>query len=186
VYKGEILHGAKTTCMEIGHIQVMPEGPLCGCGKRGCLEAVSSRLAIAANAAKAAYRGDAPHLKELSGTDIGEIRSGALAEAIGAGDTVVEQIVREAARQIGIALAGVVQLLGPDIVILGGGLVEAMPDLFVDQVSKSARKRVMPAFKDTFEVRVSKLEDDAVTLGAAAWVRHKFAQVKSEQPAAVV
>src|SRR5690606_11620102 len=126
VYKGEILHGAHMTCMEIGHVQVMPEGPLCGCGRRGCLEALASRLAIAANAAKASYRGEAGHLKQLGGTDLSEIRSGVLADAIKAGDKVVEQIVREAARHLGVAIAGVVQILGPDRVILGGGLVEAM------------------------------------------------------------
>lgn len=174
VYKGEILHGAHTTCMEIGHLQIMPEGPLCGCGRRGCLEAVASRLAIAANAAKAAYRGEAEHLKQAGGTDISQIRSGALAEAIGSGDEIVGQIVREAARHIGVAIAGVIHILGPDVVILGGGLVEAMPDLIVEQVTKTARKRVMPAFRDTFRVQVSELEDDAVALGAAAWARHKL------------
>ena len=62
VYEGKILRGAKSSCMEIGHIQVLPEGPLCGCGQRGCLEAVSSRLVIASQAAAAAFRGQAPHL----------------------------------------------------------------------------------------------------------------------------
>jgi len=175
VYRGEILRGAKTTCMEIGHVQVMPEGPLCGCGRRGCLEAVASRLAIAAMAAKAVFRGDAPHLKELAGTDISEIRSSALAESIKAGDKVVEEIVKEGARHIGVAVAGVVHLLCPDVIILGGGLLEAMHDVFIDQVSKTARKRVMPAYKDMFEVKGSKLGDDAVALGAAAWARREFA-----------
>ena len=87
----------------------------------------------------------------------------------------LREIVREAARQIGIAVAGVVHLMAPDVFVLGGGLLEAMHDAFIEQVSKSARKRVMPAYKDTFEVRGSKLGDDAVALGAAAWARRKFA-----------
>jgi glucokinase len=109
----------------------MPEGPLCGCGRRGCLEAVASRLSIAANAAKAAYRGEAPYVKEKGGTDITDIRSSVLADAILAGDKVIEQLVREAARQIGIAVAGIVHILSPDVIVLGGGLVEAMPELRV-------------------------------------------------------
>ena len=176
IYKGEILHGSRCTCMEIGHIQVMPEGPLCGCGRRGCLEAVASRLAIAANAAKAAYRGEAAHLNEAAGTDISSIRSGVLSAAIDADDKTVRDIVREAARHIGIAVAGVIHILSPDVIVLGGGLVEAMPDLFIEQVTRSARKRVMSAFKDSFEVVNSQLEDDAVTKGAAAWAQHKIAQ----------
>lgn len=183
VYKGEIFRGAHVTCMEIGHLQVMPEGPLCGCGRRGCLEAVASRLSIAANAAKAAYRGDAPYVKEKGGTSLSNIRSSVLADAITAGDTVIEQLVREATRQIGVAVAGIVHLLSPDVVVLGGGLVEAMPELCVEQVSKSARKRVMAAYKEQFKVCASKLEDDAVPLGAAAWARHEFAEVAASAPA---
>ncbi len=175
IYKGEILHGSHTTCMEIGHTQVMPDGPLCGCGRRGCLESLASRLAIAANAARAVYRGEAPKLKEIAGTDLAEIRSGALAEAIGADDKVVREIIKEAARHIGISVATVIHILSPDVIVLGGGLVEAMPDLFIEQVGKAARKRVMAAFKDTFRVEASELEDDAVALGAAAWAKHKLA-----------
>jgi glucokinase len=174
IYKGEILHGSHTTCMEIGHTQIMPDGPICGCGRRGCLESLASRLAIAANAARAAYRGDAPRLKELAGTDLAEIRSGALAEAIKADDKVVRDIVREAARHIGISVAGVIHILSPDVIVLGGGLVEAMPEIFIDQVGKTARKRVMTAFRDTFDVVASQLGDDAVALGAAAWAKHKI------------
>ena len=65
VYDGKILRGRTNSCMEIGHIQVMPDGPLCGCGLHGCLESVASRLAIASAAAQAAYRGQAPHLLEM-------------------------------------------------------------------------------------------------------------------------
>ena len=172
VYEGAILRGAKTSCMEIGHIQVMPEGPRCGCGRRGCLEAVASRLVIASRAAAAAYRGQAPHLLEHTGTDLADIRSGALAASIAAGDSVVELIVREAARHIGRAVASVVHLLAPDIVVLGGGLVEAMPDLFVSEVRETARKRVLSPFTNSFEVVPAALGDDAGVMGAAAWARH--------------
>jgi glucokinase len=158
--------------MEIGHVQVAPEGPLCGCGRRGCLEAVASRLAIASRAAAAAYRGQAPHLLEEVGTDVAKIRSGALAASIEAGDEAVESIVREAARQIGRAVAGAVHLLGPDVVVLGGGLVEAMTKLFVTEVSEAAKQRVLPSFADSFEVVAAKLGDDAGVMGNAAWAQH--------------
>lgn len=172
VYQGEIMRGATGSCMEIGHVQVVPEGPLCGCGRRGCLEAVASRLVIASKAAAAAYRGQAPHLLEHAGTDLTKIRSKALADSIAAGDTTVEVIVREAARQIGRAVAGVVHLLGPDMVVLGGGLVEAMPELFVTEVREAAQQRVLPSLSDTFKVVAAKLGDDAGAMGAAAWAQH--------------
>ncbi|MGL5096301.1 MAG: ROK family protein, partial [Planctomycetia bacterium] len=144
---------------------VEPTGLLSG----GTLERVASRLAIAAAAAQAAYRGEAPNLLRLSGTDLDEIRSGTLAEAIEAGDEVIADIVREAARAIGSAVAGVVHLLSPDVVILGGGLVEAMPDLFVDGVRDAARNSVLPTFVDSFTVVAAQLGDEATSRGAAAW-----------------
>lgn len=175
VYEGSIFRGAGASCMEIGHVQVDPEGPLCGCGQRGCLEAVASRLAVAANSAKAAYRGEAKHLLENAGTDLKEIRSGAIAEAF-KHDRVIEDIVKEAARQIGLAVAGVVHLLGPDVVVLGGGLVEALPGPFLEIVSDVANGRVMPAYRKSFKVREAELGDDAGVLGAAAWAEKQLAE----------
>jgi glucokinase len=172
VYNGEILRGKHSSCMEIGHIPVVPNGRLCGCGQHGCLEAEASRLSISSAAAKAAYRGEAPHLLELAGTDLADIKSGVLAEAIKRGDKTIERIVQHAARTVGTAVAAVVNLLLPDIVVLGGGLVEAMPDLFVNNVRQSANARVMPAFVDSFEVAAAQLEDDASATGAAAWAEY--------------
>ncbi len=171
VYEGKIVRGRKSSCMEIGHIQVMPDGPVCGCGRQGCLETVASRLAIASAAAQAAYRGQAPTLLKLAGTDISNMRSGVLAAAVEAGDEVVERIIRDAAAHIGTAVAGVVNLMAPDAVVLGGGLVEAMSGLFIEEVTRAARFRVMPAFVDTFEVIEAMLGDDSAVQGAAAWAQ---------------
>jgi glucokinase len=179
IYEGEILRGKTTSAFEIGHVQVMSNGPRCGCGQRGCLESVASRLAIASQSARAAYRGDAPHLLDVSGTDLAKIRSGTLSSSVKEGDEVVEEIIREAARYIGIAVANVVNLIAPEIVVLGGGLVEAMPELVVSQAARSANKRVMPAFQDTFQVVPAALEDDAGVLGAALWAEHAIEKAPS-------
>jgi glucokinase len=169
VYDGKILRGKNMSCFEIGHIQVNPEGIPCGCGRIGCLETAASRLAISAAAAMAAYRGEAPHLLAAAGTDLANIRSGVLADAIRAGDTVIERIVDQAAKLIGWAVGDVVNLLLPDVVVLGGGLVEAMPDILVEGVEEAARQRAAPPFAKTFKVAAAKLGDDAVVRGAAAW-----------------
>ena len=174
VYNGEIFRARKNSCLELGHIQVVPSGPLCGCGQRGCLEAVASRSAISAQSAQAAQRGDAPALFKACGTDLANIRSRDLLESIASGDTIIADIIAEAARQIGIATAGLINVLCPDVIILGGGLVEAMPDRFVEGVFKAARKRVMAPFRDTFKVVPAERGDDATALGAAAWAREAF------------
>ena len=168
VYEGRILRGKTSSCMEIGHIRVQSEGRLCGCGQRGCLETVASRLAISAEAAAAAYRGEAPHLAELAGTDLAQIKSGALAKAIQAGDEIVEKIVRNGARHLGSAVAGVVNLLAPDVVVLGGGLVEAMPDLYLGEVRKTVENRAMKTFAKSVKIVAAELGDNATVIGAAA------------------
>lgn len=175
VYEGGILRGRTGSCMEIGHLPVIVDGPLCGTGVRGSLEGVASRLAISAEAASAAYRGEAPHLLAAAGTDLAEIRSGVLASSIEAGDAVVERIVRHAARQIGRTMAGVVNLLAPDVVVLGGGLVEAMPTLFHQEVSRGIDDNTMPSFRGTYAVEISKLGDEATVTGAAAWAEQLVA-----------
>lgn len=168
VYEGRIIRGARGSAMEIGHVPVIRDGPLCGCGRRGCLEAVAGRLAISAAAAVAGYRGEAPSLLQDSGTDLQHIRSRALTDAIAAGDRAVEAIVREAARTIGWSMAGIVNVLSPDTVLLGGGLVNDMPDLFRGEVEAALQAQVMPAFVGTFKVVVARLGDDAAVIGAAA------------------
>ncbi|MFM9964215.1 MAG: ROK family protein [Planctomycetaceae bacterium] len=174
VYEGEIFRGKNFSCLEVGHMQAIPDGPRCACGRLGCLEAVSSRLAIAAASAQAVFRGHAPHLAKMAGSDLANIRSGVLAEAIKQGDKAIEQIVRDAASHIGTAIGGLVHLLAPDVVVLGGGLVEAMPELYVEQVSLVAKKWVRPTYAKTYDVVATKLGDDASALGAAAWAEKNF------------
>lgn len=171
VYQGSILRGARGSCLEIGHIPVMVGGPLCGCGRRGCLEAIAGRLAVSAQAAVAAYRGAAPHLLSSAGTDLADIRSRALSDAIAAGDRVVEEIVCDAARWVGWAMAGVVNLLAPDVVLIGGGMAEDMPELWRREVEGALKARVMPSFENAFKVALAELAGNATVIGAAAWAQ---------------
>jgi glucokinase len=171
VYEGRLLRGRTRSCLELGHVQVVPNGALCGCGRRGCLETVASRLAVAAAAAAAAYRGEAPHLLQLAGMNLSRIRSGLLAEAMAAGDDRVRQIVEQAAEWLGVGVAGAVNLLAPDVVVLGGGLVEALGASYVKTVCAALDARVMPAFAGTYTVKAAALGDEAVVQGAAAWAR---------------
>jgi glucokinase len=168
VYEGQIFRGSEHTCFEVGHMQVVPGGRPCGCGRHGCLEAHASRLAIAADCVAAAYRGQAPALLELAGTDLREVKSRTLAKAIAAGDRAIEDIVRRAARQLGVAAAGVVNLIAPDIIVLGGGLVEALEKLYLEEVREAVAQHAMPLLADSVKIRAASLGDHATVLGAAA------------------
>lgn len=168
VIGGRLLQGANLSCMEIGHIPLNPETS----GDGGLtLELASSRLAIAAEAAQAVYRGQAPNLAKTCGTDIAAITSGKLADAIAAGDTAIEEIVRKAAKLLGAGVATVVHLLAPDVVVLGGGLVSAMPKLYLDTVKATANARLLRTYRNTFRLVQAQLADDAGVIGAAAWAR---------------
>lgn len=169
IYRGQIFRGKTQSCMEIGHVPLFPFGPRDGTGHRGTLEAYASRLAIAAASAQAAYRGQAPHIMKAAKTDLSDIRSGIIADAIKNGDKAIEQIVTDAADMIGITVGGAINMLCPDVIVLGGGLVEAMPDLFVSTVTNSARRHAMDAFRNSFKVVPAALGDNATVLGAAAW-----------------
>jgi len=170
---GGILHrGASGAAGEIGHTIVLPDGPRCGCGKRGCLEALYSRSAISAHAAVLSMRGAAPYLAEHVGTDPREIRSGALARAIEHGDLAVQDLVEHAARGIGRGISGILNAVSPEMVLLGGGLVEALPGLFVEQVSRGISETTVTCIAEKIEVVCASLGDDAVVMGAAKLLDH--------------
>jgi len=173
VYEGKIFRGSRSTCMEVGFLQMATEGASAGVGPAGTLEGLASRLAIAAEAAKAVFRGQAPHLKELAGTDLTKIRSSVLAKSIVMGDKVIEQIVRRSAQQVGRGIGSLINILAPDVVVLGGGLVEAMPKLYLESVREGIRRNVLPSLVDCARVKVSELGDLAAAIGAAAWVRQE-------------
>jgi glucokinase len=168
VYEGKILRGKVTSCMEIGHMKVRSDGELCGCGGRGCLETVASRLAISAQVAAAAYRGSAPTVLEQAGTDLAEIRSSVLASSIAAGEKTVREIVQGSARWIGYAMANTVNLLAPDTVLLGGGLVEALPDLYLKGIRDAVMEFAMQTVSRDVRFVVAQLGDNATIMGAAA------------------
>lgn len=171
VYEGKLFRGMNTSCMELGHIPLLPGGPLDGAGNPGSLEAVASRLAIAGHAAQAAYRGRAPKLMKSSGTDVSNIRSGALSDAIEAGDEAIKEILIDTCFYLGLAVVTVVHLLGPDVVVFGGGLIEAMPELMLDEIEAVARPRVLESLRDEFQIVEASLGDNAGVMGAAALAR---------------
>jgi glucokinase len=174
VYDGQILRGKLLSCMEIGHIKISGSPRPGAAGMHGTLETETSRLAIAGEAAKLAYRGEAPHLLKAAGTELSAIRSKVLADAIEKGDKKIEKVIEEACEVIGHAVANIILLMCPDCIVLGGGLVEAMPNLFLREVAKHAKRNVFECYRDQFEVRCAKLGDNAGTVGAAAWAHKMF------------
>jgi glucokinase len=167
IVNGSLYRGFSKNAGEIGHIIIKAGGPRCGCGNRGCLEALASRIAITRDLRKAIRRGKKTVIADEVDKGNGQISSNALRKAFDAGDEVVSKIMRRAARYTGIGIGSVVNLIGPQVVVLGGGVIEAFSDHMISLIERSARKVAFEfAIKDVQFVR-SQLGDDAGVIGAA-------------------
>ena len=173
VANGALYHGFSKNAGEIGHIVIKTGGPRCNCGNRGCLEALASRTAMARDIRKAIKRGRKTVLSRLPAKKLDSIPSSAIKEAFEAGDHLVIRIVERAADYIGIAIGSVVNLLGPEVVVLGGGVIEALGDPLLERIERVARKVAFEfAIRDVRFVR-SELGDDAGIIGAAMLARER-------------
>ncbi len=179
VYEGKLFLGGNCSCMEIGHIPVLPGGPIDGAGNHGSLESVAARLSVAGQCALAAYRGQAPHLLEKAGTDISDIRSGAISYAIEKGDKAVIEIVEDACEYLAMAVVTMVHLLAPDVIVFGGGMIEAMEDTMLPIIKKRAQKRILPSMREVYRLVPAKLGDDAGVMGAAALAKQAVTETSA-------
>jgi glucokinase len=167
ILNGQLYGGVMGAAGEIGHMQLDPDGPRCGCGKYGCFEALCSRLSIALEAAGLAARQKAPHLFQTVGTDPLEIKSGELAKAIREGDRAILELIKHKAHQIGVVTANVVNLLNPELVVLGGGLIESLGHVIVKEAAAAMTAQAMPALAARVKVIAAKLGDRAIVMGGA-------------------
>lgn len=177
VLNGQLFRGTNGLAGEIGHITVKAGGPRCSCGGRGHLEALASRTAIVREIAKAAKRGTATRLAQIVRGDLTTATSGDLAKAWGRGDKVVSRVLDRAARHLAHGIASVANLLNPELVVLGGGVVEALGDRFVEQIAQEVRK--LPLHESTRSIRIVRAAfgDDAGISGAAIIARRLVRRV---------
>jgi glucokinase len=171
VTKGRMWRGARESAGEIGHIIMQIGGPVCGCGNHGCLEALASRTAIERDIHTALQAGGVSKLTELSGGDLSVIRSGAIRKALKAGDALVTDILHRAAETLGYACLTVRHLVDPEVIVLGGGLIEACSEFMMPIVENIVGSDRLPGARDGGHVLLSALGDDAVVLGAVALAR---------------
>ena len=165
---GRLYRGKSGAAGEIGHITVQSDGRRCGCGNHGCLETVASKTAIARDLALLAMNGQSPVLAEAGATDIKLVKSGLIKKALDAGDPGVREVVDQAAYFLGIGMAAMVNTFDPEMIVLGGGLVEKLGSQFTDRAEATMRARAMPRLVAGVEVVEATLGDDAVVVGAAA------------------
>jgi len=173
IINGELYAGSSHTAGELGHMVIDVNGPKCSCGNKGCFEVFSSRLALFRAIQAAVKDGQKSVLTEMLGDDLKDLRSGDIRKAIRRGDKTVEKIVEEAAEYTGIAVGNLVNILNPEIVVLGGGVMEALADEMMPAIVKSAKSHVLPGTYRNVEIIASKLGDNAGITGAAVLAREK-------------
>ncbi|MDA8145482.1 MAG: ROK family protein [Thermaerobacter sp.] len=160
---GRLYRGVSGTAGEVGHTVVEVEGPPCACGSRGCLETLASGTAIARQAAAALAAGRESVLA-AEGLD-----AAAVYRAAGAGDVLAREITERAGYYLGVGISNLINLLNPERVILGGGVVQAGRDLF-DPVERAVRERALKVPAAACRILPAGLGQDAGVLGAAAVV----------------
>ncbi|MBC8424946.1 ROK family protein [bacterium] len=163
VIGGEIYRGATGVAGEIGHVAINPHGERCVCGLRGCLVTLVGGGALKARAAElGAEFPDSP----LAGNHntILDIEDAALA-----GDPLALQVVQEAAKHLGIAIAGLMNLMNPSLVIIGGDL-SRLGDLLLDPLRETVKRRTLVDSVAAARIRTSELGPRSVAVGAATLV----------------
>ena len=161
ILDGRVYRGIDGTAGEIGHISVEPDGHPCGCGSHGCLEQYSSATAIARIAGELLQADSASPLKAKA-----QFSSKDVYDAATAGDPVAVEAFRTMGRYLGIALAGLVDVLNPELIVIGGGAAGGW-DFFIEHVKSEIRARAFRHPAERVRVVQASLGDGAGLLGAA-------------------
>ena len=175
VIDGQIYRGANDSAGEVGHQILLPDGPPCGCGKRGCLEALCSGPAIARRAQDAIQKqltdrkAAATRLLNLANNRIENVKSEHVLQAARTGDILALQLVEETAYYMGWGIANLVNILNPDIVLLGT-IAIAAGDLLLDPIRKTVSEFAMPRTAEAVKIAPAQLGDALGDLAAIALV----------------
>ena len=159
---GEIYRGTTGCAGEIGHIAIMESGPVCTCGNRGCLEAVAGGWAIARQAREAVRSGKRTQLSSL---EVDSITARDVAAAARMGDLVSQQIITEAGTHLGVAIANLVNLVNPSMVVVGGGVAQ-LGDLLLEPIRHAVRVRSLRSAAQAVRINAAVLGRRSTSVGA--------------------
>ncbi len=175
ILDGKLFYGHHFSAGELGHMLLYPTNPP---GSR-TIENICSRSAVVDRVLHLIRTNRKSMVPELLGDKFPKIKSKTLADAYRKGDELVIEVIDDAADRLGMALGSITTLLSLERIILGGGLTEALQDLFVDRVRLGVQRAAFPAVAKTVDVVISKLDDDAGVIGAALLARERLAKVQA-------
>jgi glucokinase len=169
IIDGRLYRGATGAAGEVGHMVLDETGPTCGCGRRGCLEALASGTAIAARAAALVAEGKSPALARLA-RHSSPLTAEHVVRAAAEGDAVARKIIEEAGHYLGLGLVNLVHVFNPHGIVIGGGVSRA-GDLILKPTREVVRQRCFALSQQGLQIVQGVLGDRAGALGAIAALR---------------
>lgn len=163
----KLYFGASGSGGQVGAVLAQPVGGPQAALSHGIVDRIASKTAIASEALVMAIKNWAPYLHQKVKSDLAKVTWGMLARAIKHGDNRIEEMLRARMRVVGIALSSVVNFMSPELVVLGGGLIESLPNLVLEEFEAGLREYLAPEVNERLKVKPSKLGSAAVALGAA-------------------
>ncbi len=176
VHRRELYIGANSSAGELGHVTVLPDGPLCPCGNRGCLQQLAAGPAIANRARERLRAGGASLLQAMSASYPELITAQMVFQAAEQGDPLAREIIEETATYLGIAIANLINLFNPELIILGGPVGRA-GRVLIEPLQAEVRRRAMTYPLSAVRIVTSALKADAGAIGAAVLVLQRASEL---------
>jgi glucokinase len=166
IVDGEIDRGFRGAAGEIGHMLIKEDGPICGCGRRGCVEALASRSAMERDV-RASPKSAVLKIMKERGKD--RMTSSIIERALDAGDPVMKEVLTRAQHYLGLLTGNIVNMFDPEMVVIGGGIAQRLKKKFVAPIAEIARTRFLrPDPKNEIRIEHATLGDYSGALGACA------------------
>lgn len=167
VIDGSLYLGPGSSAGEIGHVSVVPDGPLCGCGNRGCLEVYATEAAILARARALAREDPRSFLQQTVDNHLERLTIDHVIQAAKQGDTTALAVLTDAGTKVGIAVSSLIDLFNPEMVIIGGPIGYSAGQVLLDPIIKEAQRRTLPRSFQMATIINGTLGTKAVAIGAA-------------------
>ncbi|MCK4573146.1 MAG: ROK family protein [candidate division Zixibacteria bacterium] len=165
IIDGRVMRGASSSAGELGHMTINFDGPKCNCGNKGCLEMYCSSQAMIDGVKAKTVKGLSPRLEEVLEGDLGNLTIKKLFAAARKGDEIAGEVIRDTAVYLGIGLSGIVNVFNPEVVVVGGGIIDGGAG-FLEVVTAEIRKRAFSSAVSDLRVVKASLGNAAGFIGA--------------------
>jgi glucokinase len=168
---GKVLRGIDGSAAELGHITINPDGPVCGCGNSGCLEAFASTKGILDRTVGGILTGQETVLTQMVAS-LEDITPKTIYDAAKQNDAYAKEVFADLGRYLGIGSASLVNIFNPEMIVLSGGISAAAEEFIIPSMRREIDRRTFEIPAKRVQIRVSRLGDDAGVTGAAGVVLH--------------